>query len=542
MLNEPVSKLFRILCTGFCPTLAALGAPAVCAGTLLKEGPGTYTITVPKSADYTITIAGGQGGKTYYAENAAAARATGVFALNASDSLTVVVGAAGTNSFGTATNGGAGSYVYLTASDTLLLAAGGGGGASGNNTGYPGSLTSSALTVSGGTVPGVDGGDGSCCGASSGLGSGGQSSINTGLPAYVSGGTLVASYGHGSVKITAPPFSISGTVSGLAGSGLSLFNNGGGGQTVSSNGAFSFDDLADGESYDVTVGTQPTAPNQVCSVTGGSGTIATDDVAGISVQCATLTYTVGGTVSGLQGAGLTLLNNADNAQTVSTDGAFVFPAQKDTSNYSITVGAQPENPAQTCAVANDSGKVDGADVNDVLVTCTNDPVRRASVPGPSGRPISVGFSSNDPDCTLTGTPTTATADKPPAGITFPRGLVSFSVGSCSNGARIDVTVDYGSVLPDDASAWKSEPWREISGAAITGNVLNYSVRDGGPLDADGTINGVIVDPVGIGLPATGAGAKSIPFIPAWGLGLVAMTLGIMGARRLRRSGIDSRRS
>ena len=67
------------------------------------------------------------------------------------------------------------------------------------------------------------------------------------------------------------------------------------------------------------------------------------------------------------------------------------------------------------------------------------------------------------------------------------------------GAVIDVVIDYGEVLPENAAGWKTDPWRQIAGANVSGSVLSYSVTDGGPNDADGTINGVIVDPVGVGV-------------------------------------------
>ena len=76
---------------------------------------------------------------------------------------------------------------------------------------------------------------------------------------------------------------VGGTVSGLSGT-VGLLNNGGDALSVSSNGGFDFlTPLGDGESYDVTVGTQPTG--QTCDVTSGTGTIAAADVTDVSVTC-----------------------------------------------------------------------------------------------------------------------------------------------------------------------------------------------------------------------------------------------------------------
>jgi len=85
------------------------------------------------------------------------------------------------------------------------------------------------------------------------------------------------------------------------------------------------------------------------------------------------TYTIGGTVSGLAGSGLVLQQNGGDNLPISADGSFTFPTPvEDGATYSVTVFAQPGNPAQTCTVANGSGTVSGANVDTVAVTCTND--------------------------------------------------------------------------------------------------------------------------------------------------------------------------
>jgi len=88
-----------------------------------------------------------------------------------------------------------------------------------------------------------------------------------------------------------PPstYSIGGTVSGLAGSGLTLRNNGGDDLAVSANGSFAFATEVDsGDTYSVSVATQPASPDQTCTVTNGSGT-ATADVSDVAVACETNT-------------------------------------------------------------------------------------------------------------------------------------------------------------------------------------------------------------------------------------------------------------
>jgi 6-phosphogluconolactonase (cycloisomerase 2 family) len=81
---------------------------------------------------------------------------------------------------------------------------------------------------------------------------------------------------------------VGGTVTGLAGTGLVLQNNGGDDLTVSASGAFTFaTPLADGAAYDVSILTQPASPAQICAVANGKGTIAGGaSVTSVAVRCA----------------------------------------------------------------------------------------------------------------------------------------------------------------------------------------------------------------------------------------------------------------
>lgn len=118
---------------------------------------------------------------------------------------------------------------------------------------------------------------------------------------------IACSNGTGSVDEKDPPtppapgaqdsFTIGGNVSGLAGSGLVLQNNGAGDLAVSADGAFTFTTrVATGTTYNVAVLTQPTAPAQTCSVARGSGSVASANVADIAVTCATGQFSIRGTV------------------------------------------------------------------------------------------------------------------------------------------------------------------------------------------------------------------------------------------------------
>ncbi len=160
-------------------------------------------------------------------------------------------------------------------------------------------------------------------------------------------------------------------VSGLVGSGLVLQNNNGDDLSIDGSGSYTFaSPVTDGQGYNVTVATQPASPGQICSVSNGSGTLAGADVTNISVVCVN-TYTIGGTVSGLLGSGLVLVNNGLDNLSISSDSSFSFTtAVADGQGFNVTVAAHPSNLDQTCVVSNGNGTVSGANVIDVSVVCT----------------------------------------------------------------------------------------------------------------------------------------------------------------------------
>src|SRR5213594_41529 len=174
----------------------------------------------------------------------------------------------------------------------------------------------------------------------------------------------------GSGGTTTGPFTIGGSVVGLSGTGLVLQDNGGDDLTVTGTGTVSFTfktAITSGGTYNVTIKTQPSS--QVCSVTNGSGT-ATANVTGVQISCAA-TYTVGGAVSGLQGAGLTLQDNGGDDLKISGTGTVNFTFATTLlagANYAVTIKTQPTNPSQTCVVSNGSGTIVGS-VSNVQVSC-----------------------------------------------------------------------------------------------------------------------------------------------------------------------------
>jgi 6-phosphogluconolactonase (cycloisomerase 2 family) len=170
-----------------------------------------------------------------------------------------------------------------------------------------------------------------------------------------------------------PQYSIGGTVSGLVGTGLVLQDNGVDNLTPSGSGVFTFaTPLANGDSYAVTVATQPTNPAQECIVTTGTGTVSGDKVTNVQVSCSTEGFTVGGTINGLTGSGLVLQDNGGSNLPISSAGAFTFINTVGSgSPYSVTIKTQPSSPTQTCTVSNGSGTIGSANVQTVVINCVN---------------------------------------------------------------------------------------------------------------------------------------------------------------------------
>jgi hypothetical protein len=174
------------------------------------------------------------------------------------------------------------------------------------------------------------------------------------------------------VTTAAATYTVSGTVSGLAGIGLVLKNNGADSISVPANGSFTFPVAL--------------AAGATCSVSGGSGTMGSANVTGVAVTCVTTianTYTVGGTVSGLNGTGLVLQLNGAGDLTVNAAGSFTFATRLATgAAFDVKVKTQASSPTQYCAVTNGTGNVAGANVASVVVNC---PVSVSAVAVPFGQ-------------------------------------------------------------------------------------------------------------------------------------------------------------
>lgn len=97
---------------------------------------------------------------------------------------------------------------------------------------------------------------------------------------------------------------------------------------------------------------------------------ACSDSGSSDIQALTM-HSVGGALSGLDGT-LVLQNNGGNDLSLNQDGSFVFTTSlADGADYAVTVLSDPSD--QTCSVTNGSGKIASNDVNNVNVTCLDNP-------------------------------------------------------------------------------------------------------------------------------------------------------------------------
>jgi hypothetical protein len=192
------------------------------------------------------------------------------------------------------------------------------------------------------------------------------------LAALMASSLFLFACNSGSTTSTPSTGSVGGTVSGLAsGASLVLRNNGGDDLAISADGSFTFSmPMASGGGYAVTVFHQPTSPAQTCTVANGTGMMGGGNVTNVAVTCVTNSYTVSGTVVGLQGSGLTLaMPGQSNLAVASGATTFAFPGpMMSGSSYTVAVATQPSG--QVCTVGGGIGMMGGANVTNVVVNCS----------------------------------------------------------------------------------------------------------------------------------------------------------------------------
>jgi N-acetylneuraminic acid mutarotase len=187
-------------------------------------------------------------------------------------------------------------------------------------------------------------------------------------------GTANANVGDIQITCSTGTLSIGGTVSGLAaaGSGIVLQDNGSDSLALKANGTFTFPKLlSSGATYAVTILTQPSGPNQTCTVTNGTGTVLAN-VTNVQIVCPAIFHTIGGTVVGLVGtnSGMVIQNNLGDNLAISSNGTFTFNTPiADGSTYDVSGLVPPSTqPGVGCVIWFFQGIATSA-VTSVVVDC-----------------------------------------------------------------------------------------------------------------------------------------------------------------------------
>lgn len=163
-------------------------------------------------------------------------------------------------------------------------------------------------------------------------------------------------------------YTIGGEITGLQGF-VELQNNDRDTLGVDTSGAFVItNNAASGETYNITILSQP--EGQTCVATNASGTVTNANITSVIIECSDdqiAHYNLSGSISGLNGT-LVLQNNGADDLSISDDGDFLFAGKLvNGDEYKVLISKQPEN--QSCAISNNSGSINEADVSNISISC-----------------------------------------------------------------------------------------------------------------------------------------------------------------------------
>ncbi|GAA6121114.1 hypothetical protein Acidovoranil_32190 [Acidovorax sp. FG27] len=132
---------------------------------------------------------------------------------------------------------------------------------------------------------------------------------------------------------------------------------------------------------------------------------------------------------------------------------------------------------------------------------------------------------------------------PPPGIAFPFGIFSFSLASGTPGSTATLRLDLPQPAPAGATLWKygrptagaAARWYAVAASwSADQRSVSYAVTDGGAGDEDFAVNGIIVDPVAVGVAAAPDDARAVPTLSQAAQALLGLCLAALAAWRMRR--------
>lgn len=131
----------------------------------------------------------------------------------------------------------------------------------------------------------------------------------------------------------------------------------------------------------------------------------------------------------------------------------------------------------------------------------------------------------------------------PTGVTFPYGLVGFTLEGLAPGATVQVTLTFpGNLTGTTYYKYRNGGYFPMPGASISGNTVVLTLVDGGIGDSDGVADGRIVDPGGPAIvAAVGAPVTPVPTLSEGALVLLAAMLGCGAVVARRRATLPSRK-
>ena len=175
-----------------------------------------------------------------------------------------------------------------------------------------------------------------------------------------------------SIVCTASSGLLGGTISGLSTTGLSLTDTVEILPIASGSNNFTFNTMINsGTSYGVSIATQPIG--LTCTISNASGIMSSNGISNVSVNCSPISYSVGGSISGLNASGLILQNGSDTISIGSGNNSFTLPtALAYGGNYSVSIASQPSG--ESCSIANSNGTIVGSNISSVAVTCAPIPL------------------------------------------------------------------------------------------------------------------------------------------------------------------------
>jgi hypothetical protein len=145
------------------------------------------------------------------------------------------------------------------------------------------------------------------------------------------------------------------------------------------------------------------------------------------------------------------------------------------------------------------GTLNGALIDDVSLLATGaESITTATGSGTASFNSDAGTITNLQAVDESSLPTTGGK---PSGVTFPDGFFSFTITGLTPGQTVTVTIHLPTTVSPGSQYWKCQNglWFSVPTTIVDSHTISITLTDGGTGDADGTANGVIVDPGGLAI-------------------------------------------